>query len=118
MSDFQATSEPVARKPHTYCECGGNIGPGHKYQLVAGSWEGEMDSYRTCMPCVRVRDWATNQPEWCGDGEHLFYFEMLEGDFSSMATEIEAGDGRRFKAYRFLVQMAHRRGTSREQKAA
>lgn len=113
MSDFQATSEPVARKRHTCCECGGHIEPGQQYQLVAGSWEGEMSTYKTCMPCVKARDWATRQPEWGGDGEHLFYFEMLDEDLSNLATEIEAGDGRRFKAYRLQVQMGQRRNAAR-----
>ncbi|KPA87865.1 hypothetical protein PF66_05441 [Pseudomonas asplenii] len=77
-----------------------------------------MDTFKTCMPCVHARDWATKQPEWGGDGEHLFYFEMLEGDLSNLAPEIDTGDGRRFKAYRLLVLMNRRRAAASIHNAA
>lgn len=118
MSDFQTTSEPVARKRHICCECRGHIEPGQAYQLVAGCWEGDMSSFKTCASCVQARDWAIAQPEWGGDGEHLYYFGMLEEDLCNLAPEMDVGDGRRFKTYRFQVQMIRRRDQARSQKAA
>ncbi|MEG1042918.1 MAG: hypothetical protein RSE94_23685 [Pseudomonas sp.] len=118
MSDFQTTTEPVARKRHACCECRGHIEPGRRYKLVSGCWEGSMESFKTYMPCVQARDWATAQPEWVGDGEHLYYFGMLEEDLSSLAPELEVGDGRRFKTYRLQVQIHQRREAARTQKAA
>lgn len=118
MSEFQATTEPVARKRHTCCECGGHIEPGQTYQRTAGCWDGAMDQFRTCTPCVNARTWATEQPEWAGDGEHLFYFEMLADDLCNLAPEIPFGDGRRFTAYRLQVEMGRRGNSARTQKAA
>ncbi|WP_115086254.1 hypothetical protein [Pseudomonas wadenswilerensis] len=118
MSDFQTTTEPVARKRHSCCECRGHIEPGHKYQLTAGCWEGDMSSFKTCLACVEARDWATAQPEWCGDGEHLFYFGMLEEDLSYLAPEIAPGDGRRFKAHRLQSQIVRRRLAAKSKQAA
>lgn len=118
MSDFQAISKPIARKSHTCCECGGSIAPGKQYQLVAGSWEGVMWSFKTCSPCVEAREWATDQPEWGGDGEFLYYFGMLEEDLSNLAVEISTGDGRRFKTYRLQALMNNRRTANRAQRKA
>lgn len=99
MSDFQTKSFPTARKVHTCCECQGDIQPCRKYQLISGSWEGSMDSFKTCMPCRSVRNWATTQPEWGGRDDHLYYFGMLEEHLANMAQEIAVGDGRRFRTY-------------------
>lgn len=118
MSEFQCTTEPVARRRHTCCECGGNIEPGSAYQRTAGCWDGTMDQFRTCIPCVNTRDWATRQPEWSGDGEHLFYFEMLADDLCNLAPEIPPGDGRRFTAYRLQIEMCRRGNAARTSKAA
>lgn len=118
MSDFQTATEPVARKRHACCECRGNIDPGQRYQLVAGCWESSMESFKTCLPCVQTRDWATAQPEWVGDGEHLYYFGMLEEDLANLAPELSLGDGRRFRAYRLQVQICRRRDAAHSQKAA
>lgn len=109
MSEFQTTSKVTARKQHKCCECQGVIQPGQQYERCAGQWDGHMDVYRTCSGCADIRDWATTQQEWSGDGEHLFYFEQLENDLANMAIEIPVGSGRRFKAYRFQIQMVRRR---------
>ncbi|SED96929.1 hypothetical protein [Pseudomonas anguilliseptica] len=113
MSDFQAESTPTARKHHQCCECEGSIEPGQKYQLIAGSWEGRMHSFKTCMSCLEARDWATSQIEWCGGDDHLYYFGQLEEDLSIMAPEIVTQDGRRFHAYRLGAQIANRRMLAR-----
>jgi hypothetical protein len=109
MSDFQTESTPTARKAHKCGECYGVIQPGQKYQLVSGSWEGDMGSFKTCMPCVEARTWAIAQPEWMGDGEHLYYFGRLDEDLADLAPEIRSQDGRRFHAYRLQTLMARRR---------
>ena len=109
MSDFQTESTPTARKVHTCNECSGDINPGHQYQLTSGCWDGGFESFKTCKPCAETRSWATSQPEWGSDGEHLYYFGQLEEDLSNLAPEIQLGDGRRFKAYRLQHQMIIRR---------
>ncbi|MBU0792041.1 MAG: hypothetical protein KKC55_16455 [Gammaproteobacteria bacterium] len=118
MSDFQTETTPTARKQHKCCECYGVIHPGQKYSLVAGCWDGDMDTFKTCMPCVDARNWATVQPEWGSDGEHLYCFGRLEEDMSYLAPEIRYGDGRRFHAYRLQVLMARRRNAGKAIRAA
>ncbi|MGX4728008.1 hypothetical protein [Pseudomonas corrugata] len=114
MSDFQTETTPTARKRHRCCECYGFIQPGQKYQLISGSWEGDMDAFKTCMPCVEARTWAIAQPEWMGDGEHLYYFGRLDEDLADLAPEIRSEDGRRFHAYRLQALMARRRSAVKE----
>lgn len=118
MSDFQTETMPVARKQHQCCECYGPIQPGQQYQLISGCWEGDMATFKTCSSCVAARSWATAQPEWGGDGEHLYYFGQLEEDLSYLAPEIRAGDGRRFKAYRLQLQITRRRRAASEARKA
>lgn len=118
MSDFTSDSTPTAKQRHTCCECQGFIHSGEKYQRTAGCWEGRMDVFKTCSPCAEARDWATSQIEWCGGDDHLFYFEMLEGDLHEMALNIHPGTGRRFKAYRLQVLMHRRRAVAYTERAA
>jgi hypothetical protein len=118
MSNFQTETTPTARKVHKCGECHGHIEPGQKYQLISGSWEGDMGSFKTCMPCLAARNWATAQPEWGSDGEHLYYFGLLEEDLSYLAPEINPGDGRRFKAYRLQVHISRNRLAAAETRKA
>ncbi len=118
MSDFTSESTPTARRQHKCCECQGAILPGQKYQRAAGQWDGRMDVFKTCMPCVEARDWATSQMEWCGGDDHLFYYEMLEQDLADMAMEIHPGTGRRFKTYRLQILMGRRRAEALMERAA
>jgi len=108
MSDFQTESTPTARKVHRCGECHGHIEPGQKYQLISGSWDGDMASFKTCMPRVEACTWATAQPEWESDGEHLYYFGRLEEELSELAPEIVTQDGRRFHTYRLQHLMTRR----------
>ena len=47
---------PAAKKTYKCCECGGEIKAGEKYHCVTGLWDGVWATYRTCMPCNRIRD--------------------------------------------------------------
>src|SRR3712207_563056 len=44
-----------ARKPHRCCECAGEILPGQPYEYVSGIWQGQADSYKTCIACAEDR---------------------------------------------------------------
>lgn len=46
---------PVARKQYKCCERGSDIGPGEKYQCITGLFEGQFDTYRTCLICANIR---------------------------------------------------------------
>lgn len=77
-----------------------------------------MGSFKTCMPCVEARTWATAQREWAGDGEHLYYFGRLEEDLSELAPEIITQDSLRFRACRLQHLMTRRRLAAKAQREA
>jgi hypothetical protein len=45
-----------ANKTHECCECHEDIKPGERYELVRGLWEDSWETYKTCLPCKRIRD--------------------------------------------------------------
>jgi hypothetical protein len=73
----------VARKAHVCCECGESIAKGQKYEYASGVWEGRPDSFKTCLPCVEIRDhfacdgWIYGQL-WSDLGEN-FFPDMVAG---------------------------------------
>ena len=46
----------VARKEHTCIECRHPIQPGDVYEVDTTADEGEITTYKTCLPCLRVRE--------------------------------------------------------------
>lgn len=60
--EFSRTSRPKARKQHQCCECGDTIRVGQQHEYAVGKWDGIMDHYRTCDPCVEIRN------TFCCDG--------------------------------------------------
>lgn len=56
--------ECVARKPSAKCcECGDPLF-GVRHELVTGKWDGEWQTYRTCLSCVEIRKMATCGGVW------------------------------------------------------
>ena len=53
---------PIAKKKHTCCECSGDILPGKKYENVRGLWDGEFETFKTCLACSSIRG------EYCSHG--------------------------------------------------
>jgi len=53
--EFAHTTRPRARKEYHCCECSRNIKPGEVYERVAGKWDGEVSTVRTCIVCTNVR---------------------------------------------------------------
>lgn len=51
---------PRAAKPHKCCECGGTIEPGEVYLVAAGFWNGELESFKTCVDCEAIRKKITD----------------------------------------------------------
>jgi|SRR6478735_681589 len=72
-----------ARKEHRCCECRKPIMKGQRYELISGVWEGRPDSYKTCLPCVEIRDhfacegWIFGQV-W-SDLRENFFPDMVAG---------------------------------------
>jgi hypothetical protein len=44
-----------ARKPHKCCECLRTIETGERHEVVAGKWDGDFCTFRTCPDCVELR---------------------------------------------------------------
>lgn len=53
---------PIAKKSHICCECDREIKPGERYHKFTGLWKGEWMTFRTCLPCYRIRE------EYCNTG--------------------------------------------------
>ena len=92
MSDLVTPSaftekERKARKPHKCCECGHEITVGEKYQYVSGIWDGEPDSYKTCLSCVTLRGNYV-----CKAGYELAFGELREGISNSFCRNYGAKD--------------------------
>jgi hypothetical protein len=62
MPEVYRESFHIARKTHICCECDGEIKPGEKYHRAEGVWAGEWQTYKTCLPCHRIRE------DFCKDG--------------------------------------------------
>lgn len=54
--DFHCVSFPKAAKPHVCGECGEEIKKGEKYELVKGKWDGYLNTHKTCLTCMNVRN--------------------------------------------------------------
>jgi len=67
-AEFYCESFPKAKKEHICCECRGIIPKGSSYEKVTGKWNGEISTYKTCIPCTRIRN------HYCSHG---FYFTGL-----------------------------------------
>ena len=46
----------VAEKQHVCYECDGVIEPSREYESVTGKWDGELLTFKTCSPCLEIRD--------------------------------------------------------------
>ena len=68
VAEFCNESYPKARKEYICCECTGIISKGSNYEEVTGKWNGEISTYKTCIPCTRIRN------HYCSSG---FYFTRL-----------------------------------------
>ncbi len=110
MSDFNSATHVTARKKHQCCECRGIIAPTDVYERVAGTWDGNFSTFKTCQHCEASREWLLKETDWPGDvdGEGSSYFlEQLRDHLIEQARE---GDRKfAFKAYRLAILMKRRR---------
>lgn len=54
-ADFCRTETRKARKSHRCCECRKTIQPGQRYEVCSGSWDGGIQTFKTCQSCVEIR---------------------------------------------------------------
>lgn len=55
LPEFLTEAIVKARKSYKCCECGDPIAIGALYERVVGKWDGELSTYRTCLPCQEIR---------------------------------------------------------------
>ena len=96
MSDYEmprvaSIVTPKARRPHACCECPRPIQPGDRYERVKGNWDGAWSTYRTCLPCVALRE------RWSADGwvygELHQVLEQIGDDDEEAAAWLRLGGG-------------------------
>ena len=56
--EFFDETTPRARKRYRCCECQTHIPIGDRYTKSTGKWDGSVSSFKSCMPCGRLRTWA------------------------------------------------------------
>lgn len=83
LPEVYSATQPKARKQHKCCECRGVIERGEHYQLVAGLWSGEWDTFKTCLECSALRDElrAELRKEGYDDDEGLAFGQVYEEVF-------------------------------------
>jgi hypothetical protein len=54
--DFIKYRVETAKQPHQCCECGMAISALEQYEHVTGTWNDDFKTYKTCLPCVEIRD--------------------------------------------------------------
>ena len=55
-SEFATRKMQVARKSHKCSECHREILPKEKYEHLRGKWDGVIDTYKTCLECLDIRN--------------------------------------------------------------
>jgi len=77
----------VARKEHVCCECGEKITRGQEFELYNIQWFDVWVSYKTCIPCTRIRG------HYCAHGFHFGMLrEQIEDCLGFDYTEIPEED--------------------------
>jgi hypothetical protein len=51
-----SATKPRARKRHCCSECSRTIEPGETYERTWGKFDGGVETYKTCVDCLSVRD--------------------------------------------------------------
>lgn len=111
--EFWTRKTRRAAKSHKCEECFGVIAVGEKYEHVSGKWEGWLSTHKTCLRCVGLRQWVTNNlPCFCWAHGNLFE------DAREAASEAayRAGDeakGIRFGVARRIVQIRRHNSLAR-----
>ena len=61
---FERAHIITAKGPRVCCECKGKIASGERYQAIYGKSQKEKGNfdYRTCLPCVELRNRIANEP--------------------------------------------------------
>lgn len=120
MPAFCNTVHRTARKRHICNECRGHIEPGDVYEYVAGLWDGDFSSFKTCIHCETARNFYVGDcdsrsfRDW-DDGE--FTFGSVRDDLFEFAKDCRPGTGLKFGAYRHAIGIERRGDVARAERA-
>lgn len=85
-------TKPKARKRHRCCECRGWIEIGERYEYSWGIWDGNAQTYKTCLGCSSLRDDLGKMSKCCVPftriQEELWGLdEVLKGRFDAIRIQ-------------------------------
>ena len=82
-ASFYISEDRKARKQHKCYECRAVIEPGERYEHARGCWEGTISTFKTCVLCLEIRQWARiSVPCFCFN-----HGDLLE-NIRDMVTEV------------------------------
>lgn len=81
--EFYKETYPTARKKHICTECGRIILPGEKYTNEKVKWEGEFNTFKTCIDCLSIRGTF-----FCNGWLYTMLYEYLQEHINEMDGEI------------------------------
>ena len=71
-----------ANKKHKCTECNRDIIPGETYEQFKGAYDGQIDTYKTCIDCLSLRDHFFD--DWCFRG----LWEDFENEMSDCGWQV------------------------------
>jgi hypothetical protein len=83
--EFYSDRVVRARKLHKCYECGRQISIGSQYQRYSGKWEGQMDSFTTCLDCMNIREGLSRDGRWPPFGQLWDEIHQVFGEVVSTA---------------------------------
>lgn len=116
MPAFCCTEHRTARKRHQCNECRGHIEPGDVYEYVAGLWDGDFNSFKTCIHCETARNFYVgdcDSREFRDSEEGEFCFGQVRIDLLAFANDCPSGTGLKFGAYRHAIGIKRRGDAAR-----
>ena len=91
QADVYCSRDVRARKQHRCVECQCIIQPGETYERTAMLYDGQWDTYRTCLGCRRLRE-AFCSHGWLFGGVAEQIEECVGFDYRTPPEELEDDD--------------------------
>lgn len=83
-ADFHTSTIRKAAKDHRCYECREAIPKGSKYEYASGCWDGIVDTFKTCLSCVEIRNHFS-----CGRG--FIYGQLWDDLEQNFFPDMKAG---------------------------
>ena len=86
VADFHTSTERKAIKEHKCCECGRTINRGEIYEYVSTKYDGDIDTFKTCLDCLSIR-WVFFCNGWLYEGMKEYLWEHLLEGFGDISED-------------------------------